>query len=80
MWMRSVIYKIIHYQAEHQRILDDNIATTLQLALPLPSDIVFNHVLPLLKLPPHTFEVGDQPMEVDSDDEEEDVSIGELET
>ena len=74
--------KIIHYQAEeHQRLLDsdNNIATTLQLALPLPRDIVFNHILPLLTLPPHTFEVGDQPMEVDSDDEEEDVSIGEPE-
>ena len=56
--------------------MDDAIATTLQHVL--PRDIVFNHVLPLLKLPPHTFEVGDQPIEVDSDDEEEDVSIGEL--
>eukprot|EP00984_Skeletonema_dohrnii_P012496 scaffold5077_cov162-Skeletonema_dohrnii-CCMP3373.AAC.5 len=34
MWIRSVIGKIIHYQAEHQRLLDEEVATTLQLALP----------------------------------------------
>ncbi|KAK1737832.1 hypothetical protein QTG54_011604, partial [Skeletonema marinoi] len=43
-WIRSVIGKIIHYQAEHQRLLDEEVATTLQLAL--PRDIVMNNVLP----------------------------------
>ena len=52
-WIRSVLGKIIHYQAEHQLILDEA-ATTLQLAL--PHDIVMNNVLSFLKLPSH-FEV-----------------------
>jgi len=54
MWIRSVIGKIIHYQAEHQRLLDEEVATTLQLAL--PRDIVMNSVLPFLELPTYTFE------------------------
>ena len=53
-WIRSVIGKIIHYQAEHQRLLDEEVATTLQLAL--PRDIVMNNVLPFLELPSYTFE------------------------
>ncbi len=57
MWIRSVLRKINHYKAEHQRILDEEVATTLQLAL--PHDIVMNHVLPFLVLPSYTFEVGD---------------------
>jgi hypothetical protein len=58
-WIRSVLRKIIHYQAEHGRILNDAIATTLQLAL--PRDIVNRSVLPFLELPSHTFEVeGDE--------------------
>ena len=54
-WIRLVLRKINHYQAEHQRILDFS-ATTLQLAL--PHDIVTNNVMPLLALPSYTFEVG----------------------
>eukprot|EP00577_Skeletonema_sp_RCC1716_P020745 CAMPEP_0113427974 /NCGR_PEP_ID=MMETSP0013_2-20120614/31613_1 /TAXON_ID=2843 ORGANISM="Skeletonema costatum, Strain 1716" /NCGR_SAMPLE_ID=MMETSP0013_2 /ASSEMBLY_ACC=CAM_ASM_000158 /LENGTH=299 /DNA_ID=CAMNT_0000316487 /DNA_START=82 /DNA_END=981 /DNA_ORIENTATION=+ /assembly_acc=CAM_ASM_000158 len=53
-WIGSVIGKIIHYQAEQQRLLDEEVATTLQLAL--PRDIVMNSVLPFLYLPSYTFE------------------------
>ena len=52
-WFRSVLDKIAHYQAEHQRILDEA-ETTLQLAL--PRDIVVNNVLSFLALPVHTFD------------------------
>ena len=51
-WIRSVLDKIIHYQAEHQRVLDDA-TTTLQ--YDLPSDILTNNVLPFLALPLHSF-------------------------
>ena len=61
-WIRSILFKIIHYQGEHRNILDD-VATTLQLAL--PHDIVMKNVLPFLELPPHTFD------EEDSDNEEQ---------
>eukprot|EP00984_Skeletonema_dohrnii_P012494 scaffold5077_cov162-Skeletonema_dohrnii-CCMP3373.AAC.3 len=53
-WIRSVLGKIVHYQAEHQRLLDEEVATTLQLAL--PRDIVMNNVLPFVYLPSYTFE------------------------
>eukprot|EP00984_Skeletonema_dohrnii_P014587 scaffold6144_cov142-Skeletonema_dohrnii-CCMP3373.AAC.3 len=53
-WIRSVLGKIIHYKAEHQRLLDEGVVTTLQLALPI--DIVMNNVLPFLELPSYTFE------------------------
>ena len=53
----SVLRKINHYQAEHQRILDEEVEPTLQLAL--PHDIVMNNILPFLELPSHTFQVGD---------------------
>jgi len=53
-WIRSVLRKIVHYQAEHQRLLDEEVATTLQLVL--PQDIVSNNVLPFLELPSYTFE------------------------
>jgi hypothetical protein len=53
-WIGSVLGKIIHYQAEHQRLLDEEVATTLQLVL--PRDIVMNNVLPFLELPSYTFE------------------------
>eukprot|EP00986_Skeletonema_menzelii_P006790 scaffold2578_cov136-Skeletonema_menzelii.AAC.6 len=66
-WIRSVLSKIIHYQEEHHRLLDEEVAPTLQLAL--PKDIAMNNVLPFLALPPHTFEVGDEGEEEDSDDE-----------
>ena len=52
-----MIGKVIHYQAEHQRLLYEEVATTLQLAL--PRDIVMNNVLPFLELPSHSFEVED---------------------
>ena len=51
-WIRSVLRKIINFQAEHQRILDEA-ATTVQLVV--PQDIVINNVLPFLELPSHTF-------------------------
>ena len=47
-WVKSVLGKIIHYKAQHQRILDEA-ATTLQ--LDLPRDILKNNVLPFLELP-----------------------------
>eukprot|EP00984_Skeletonema_dohrnii_P035521 scaffold35399_cov400-Skeletonema_dohrnii-CCMP3373.AAC.1 len=50
-WIRSVLRKIIHYKAEHQRIVDEA-ATHLQLAL--PRDIVMKNVLPFLELPSYT--------------------------
>ena len=56
-WIRSVLRKVIHYQAEHQRVLDEQVATTLELAL--SQDIVMNNVLPFLELPSYTFEVED---------------------
>eukprot|EP00985_Skeletonema_marinoi_P014758 scaffold7522_cov202-Skeletonema_marinoi.AAC.13 len=68
-WIRSVIRKIIHYKVEHQRLLDEEIATTLQLVL--PQDIVMNNVLPFVELPSYTFEVEDhEEVEDDSGDEE----------
>ncbi len=54
-WIRSVLRKIVHYQEEHQRILNEA-ATTLQFTL--PQDIAMDKVLPFLALPSHTFEVG----------------------
>ena len=56
-WLRSVLGKIIHYQEEHQRILEAA-ATTLQFTL--PQDIAMNKVLPFLELPSHTFEVEEE--------------------
>eukprot|EP00984_Skeletonema_dohrnii_P028543 scaffold18581_cov183-Skeletonema_dohrnii-CCMP3373.AAC.1 len=53
-WIRSVLGKITHYKAEHQRLLDEEVETTLQLVL--PQDIVMNNVLPFLVLPSYTFE------------------------
>ncbi len=53
MWIRIVLRKTIHYQAEHQRLLNVA-ATTLQLSL--PRDIVMNSVLSFLALPSYTFE------------------------
>eukprot|EP00984_Skeletonema_dohrnii_P021464 scaffold10729_cov91-Skeletonema_dohrnii-CCMP3373.AAC.7 len=56
-WIRSVLGKIIHYRAEHQRLLDEEIATTLEHSL--SQDIVMNNVLPFLELPSYTFEAED---------------------
>ena len=68
-WIRSVLHKIIHYQAEHRRLLEGDVATTLELVLP-NNDIVTNNVLPFLELPSYTFEVvDDEDEEGDSDDE-----------
>eukprot|EP00984_Skeletonema_dohrnii_P021510 scaffold10771_cov121-Skeletonema_dohrnii-CCMP3373.AAC.1 len=68
-WIRSVLRKIIHYKAEHQRLLDEQVATTLQLAL--SQDIVMNNVLPFLELPSHSFEVEDHEDEADDSGDEE---------
>eukprot|EP00984_Skeletonema_dohrnii_P016761 scaffold7499_cov81-Skeletonema_dohrnii-CCMP3373.AAC.3 len=54
MWTRSVLRKIIHYKAEHQRYLNEA-AFTLQLAL--PQDIMVNNVLPFLELPNISFSI-----------------------
>eukprot|EP00984_Skeletonema_dohrnii_P000699 scaffold211_cov83-Skeletonema_dohrnii-CCMP3373.AAC.5 len=74
-WIRSVLHKIIHYQAEHQRYLNEEIATTPQLAL--PQDIVMNNVLPFLELPLYKFELEDEEEkeEGDDDDGRRDVTI-----
>ena len=61
-WIRSVLGKINHYKAEHQRILDEA-ATTLQCTL--PHEIATNNVLTFLELPAHTFERANQEMEED---------------
>eukprot|EP00986_Skeletonema_menzelii_P015516 scaffold11934_cov80-Skeletonema_menzelii.AAC.5 len=78
-WIRSVLGKIIDYQVEHRRLLEEDIATTL-LELVLPNnDVVMNNVLPFLELPSHTFELVDD--EDDSDDEMQssDSSLGDEE-
>ena len=54
-WIGSVLRKINHYKAEHQRVLDEA-ASTLQFVL--PHDIATNNVLCFLELPSHTFEEG----------------------
>eukprot|EP00985_Skeletonema_marinoi_P016683 scaffold8993_cov207-Skeletonema_marinoi.AAC.39 len=64
-WMRSVLGKIIHYKAQHQRLLDEA-ATSLQLAL--PRDIVMNNVLPFLELSSYAFELEDEEEEEESND------------
>ena len=56
-WIRSVLRKIIRYQEGHRRLLEEGVATTLEPVLP-NHDIVRNNVLPFLKLPSHTFEMG----------------------
>ena len=65
-WIGSVLRKINHYIAEHRRLLDEDVATTLELIL--PAEIVMNNVLPFLELPSHTFEVEE---EYEYDDESE---------
>ena len=68
-WIRSVLGKIIHYQAEHQHVLNVA-ATTLQLVL--PHDIVNRSVLPFLELPSHTFELAEG-----GDEDEDEASYSE---
>ncbi len=77
-WIRSVLHKIMHYQAEHRHInLVDEVTAKLQLAL--PHDIVTNNILLFLELPWHPYEVeeleddeGDSDIEGDMDMEEGD--------
>ncbi len=66
-WITSVLEKINYYKAEHERILDQEVATTLELFL--QAEIVMNNVLPFLALPLHTYEVEEE--EEDESDEEE---------
>ena len=54
-WIRAVLFKTVHYNAEHQRILEEEILPTLQLSL--HRDIVTNKILRFLQLPSHTFEL-----------------------
>ncbi len=56
-WIESILRQLGHYEAEHRRLLDEDVVPTLQQVL--PQDIVMNSVLPFLYLPPFTFEVGD---------------------
>ena len=71
-WIRSVLRKIVRYQAEHQNLL--NVAeTTLILTLALPHDIVNRSVLPFLELPSHTFELAEGG---DEDEDEDSYSEG----
>ena len=58
-WIRSVLRKIIRYQEEHRRLLEEEIAPTLELVLS-NNDIVMNNVLPFLELPSYTFDVDDE--------------------
>ena len=51
-WLSSVHRRILHYQAEHQRVLDMAVTT---LVLALPHDIVMKNVLSFLELPSYTF-------------------------
>ena len=53
----------------HQRLLDEEVATTVKLVL--PQDIVMSNVLPFLSLPSHTFEVEDHGDDTDNSEEEE---------
>ena len=46
-WITTLLGKLVHYKAEHQRLLDEA-ETTLQLAL--PQEIVRNNIIPV---PPH---------------------------
>ena len=50
-WIARIVRKIIHYEAEHQRLLNETSATLLHV---LPADIVINGILPFLEFPPHS--------------------------
>ena len=54
-WIRSVLQKIVHYKAQHRRVLSEA-ATAIQHQYALLNDILTNNVLPFLALPSHTFE------------------------
>ena len=51
-WISSVLGMIIHYKAQHRRLMME--AATI-LSDVLSNDMVINHVLPFLALPSHTF-------------------------
>ena len=53
-WIRSLLRKLVHYKAKHQRLLGET-ETTLQFAL--PHEIVTNNIIPFLDLPPHELAV-----------------------
>ena len=55
-WIRSVLRKYTHYEAEHRRCVNEA-AAILQSAL--PNDILHKNILPFLELPTHTFEGED---------------------
>ncbi len=71
-WIRSVLRKIMHYKAQHCRLLGEDVAPTLQRIL--PQDIVMNSILPFLELPSHAFVDWnlheDEEDDSESDDEE----------
>ena len=58
-WIRSVLDKIILYQAEHRRLLEEDVVTILEHLIP-NDDIKRNNVLPFLELPSYTFERDDE--------------------
>ena len=62
-WIRSVLRRIAHYRAEHERLLIEA-AETLQFIL--PQDIAMNNIVPFFELPVQTFE-GE--IEADGNDE-----------
>ena len=79
-WLRSVLGKIVHYRAGHERLLNEEVEPTLQVVL--PQDLVRNNVVSFLALPLQSFEDNhdvplaysegeDSGMEVDSSDDEE---------
>ena len=53
-WIQSVLRRVIHYKAQHRRLLNEVVTPTLQYVL--PDDIVMNNVLPFVKLPSYTFD------------------------
>ena len=76
-WIRSVLRKIIHYEAEHHQILNE---AGPALNLVLHGDIVMNNILPFLELPSHMFEVevrDHEDGESDCDEEESEDEEGE---
>ncbi len=56
-WIRSILHKVIHYKVQHQRLLDEEVDSALQLVL--PQEIMRSYVLSFLELPSHTFEVDE---------------------
>ena len=69
-WIRSVLGKMVLYQAEHQLVMNEA-SSTLHHAL--PQDIVNRSVLSFLKLPSYTFELGDDEDDDNDDDNDDDM-------